>query len=94
MVLIKLFMNTCRYLKPEETQTDAPSRPSSTCLSLLQIDGTADFTFDLLGDQSATNSHLGMPLYDGHVDEDWVSVVVHVTEELTGDAGPRFKGPG
>lgn len=77
--------------EPERKQTEAPDRPHSTCLSLLQIDGTADFTFDPLGYQHGKQSHLGM-VYNGHVDEDSVSVMVHVTEHLTGTAGgPRLR---
>uniref|UniRef100_H3CZE0 CD109 molecule n=1 Tax=Tetraodon nigroviridis TaxID=99883 RepID=H3CZE0_TETNG len=59
-------------------------RLTSTFLSLLQIDGTADFTFDLLGYRHVEKSHLGMAFYDGNVDDESVTVLVHVTDQLTG----------
>lgn len=74
-----------QVFEPEEKQTDAPNCLNSTLLSLLQIDGTADFTFDLLASRHVKKGHLGMVFYDGHMDDDSVTVMVHVTEHLTGN---------
>lgn len=70
----------------EHKQTEAPNCLNSSFLFLLQIDGTADFTFDLLGYHHMKESHVGMSFYDGHVDDQSVTVLVQVTEELTGNA--------
>lgn len=79
-------MKTCRYVSP--TQRAAPSRLNAASLPVLQIDETADFTFDLLSHHRLENSHLGTMFYDGRVDDESVTVVAHVTDRLTGNVGP------
>lgn len=76
-----------QVFEPEEKQTDAANRRNSTLLSLLQIDGMADFTFDLLASRPVETSHLEMLSYSGQVGDDSVTVEVKVTEHLTGNAG-------
>lgn len=74
-----------------QKQTEAPDRLNSTFLPLAQIDGMADFSFDLQGYHQQTKSHLAVAFYNGHVDEGSVTVLVHVTDQLTGNA--KAKGP-
>ncbi|XP_029705401.1 CD109 antigen [Takifugu rubripes] len=50
----------------------------------MQIDGMADFMFDIPAHRHMEKSHLGMAFYDGYTDDEAVIVVVHVTEHLTG----------
>lgn len=69
----------------EHKQTEAPNCLNSSFLFLLQIDGTADFTFDLLAYHHLEKTHVGMSFYDGHVDDQSVTVLVQVTEQLTGN---------
>lgn len=69
----------------EHRQTEVPNRLNPSFLFLLQIDGTADFTFDLLAYHHMEKSNVGMFFYDGHMDDQSVTVLVQVTEQLTGN---------
>lgn len=45
----------------------------------------AAFMFDIPEHRHMKKSHLGMAFYDGYKDDEAVTVVVHVTEHLTGN---------
>ncbi|XP_070782389.1 CD109 antigen [Enoplosus armatus] len=49
-----------------------------------QIDGTTDFMFDVPDYYPMNKRALEMIFYDGYMDDEFLTIVVHVTERLTG----------
>ena len=53
-------------------------------LSLIQIDGTGDFTFDVPDYRPMRKRALEMLFYDEYMEDEYLMIVVNVTEYLTG----------
>lgn len=53
--------------------------------ALIQIDGSADFTFDIPDLYELKRRALGIAFYEGYVEEEFVTITARVTEDLTGN---------
>ena len=51
---------------------------------MIQIDGTADFMFDIPEYHPMSKRAVESAFYEGSVDYEFLTIVVHVTEQLTG----------
>lgn len=74
--------------QPPSQRSSDPTR-SASLFPVFQIDGEADFLFDVPDYHLMYRRSLEMSDYDSYMeDQVFVSVLVHVTEHLTGEDTP------